>query len=107
MIKIKNETKLILSISLILCILITITVIYPEYNAIWDVAFLISIFYTTTQAIFDTSKSRRNLPFAVIIAIAIGIIVALYEIAIGNHLIFSTATLILANFIDSILNKKK
>ena len=105
-IKIKSKLKIGLII-IILCILIAITIIYPKYSAIWDALFLISILYTSTQTILDTNRiSNRKLPSIVIMTIIFAIIVALYEISIGESLIFSTAILIFANLLDEILNKK-
>lgn len=107
MIKIKKESKFTVSIIIILCALIAITLVYPKYSAIWDVAFLISIFYTSTQTILDTSKkSKRKLNINIVIIIIFATIIAFYEMSIGNPLIFSTALLILTNLLDSTLNKK-
>ena len=115
MVKIKSEDlKIMIPVVAVFVIMLAVTIIYPKYEDIWNLLFWIGILYMSIKTLSDSNAKNKSLKeilneihISVKATFTLAIIIGLLEVFFGNHLLISTALMVLAIIFDIIFSEKK
>lgn len=115
MVKIKSEDlKIMIPVVSVFLIMLAVTIIYPKYDDIWNLLFWIGILYMGFKTLSDSNAKSKFLKeilneihISVKATFTLAIIIGLFEVFFGDHLLISTALMVLAIIFDIIFSRKK